>query len=103
MAEDVGRRRRLRRARQRRGAFIVEAVFTLPLFIIVFAAAIFLGKLYREKLDTLQASKAKAWAEAMQSCVQLDAQAALESIGLEQPDTETVTRSAKGMENMMPG
>lgn len=47
---------------------MVEAVMSMPFFILVFTILIFLGKLYREKLRTIREAKQAAWVTAMANC-----------------------------------
>jgi hypothetical protein len=66
-----GRARSLAAARARiraRGAILVEAVVVLPIFIIIFAGIVFVGKFYDAKLSVMRASRQSAWTEAMANC-----------------------------------
>lgn len=60
--------KRLARRRRQRGAAMVEAVMSIPFFIIIFTITIFLGKLYREKLRTIREAKQAAWVTASANC-----------------------------------
>ncbi len=58
-----------RRLRQRaRGAAMVEALVTIPFFITIFAATMFVGTFYGNKLKSLRESKQCAWQYAMVGC-----------------------------------
>jgi Flp pilus assembly protein TadG len=59
---------RMTRRPRRRGAVLVEALVVIPVFIIAFTGAIFLGNLYRQKLVTMQTARQAAWANAMAGC-----------------------------------
>jgi len=62
-------RRLKRRARTRqRGVATVEAVASLPFFILILAATVFTGRLYSEKLRTYTVARAEAWQAAMNGC-----------------------------------
>lgn len=56
-----------RRARQR-GAAMVEALVAIPFFIVVFAATMFVGSFYQEKMRTIAESKRCAWDHAINGC-----------------------------------
>lgn len=60
---------------------MVEALMSVPFFVIIFIMAIFLGKLYREKLRTMRESKQCAWAAAMANCEGGCGQASIEGLG----------------------
>lgn len=73
MSKQARHERRLRRARRarraaRRGAATVEAVASLPFFILILAATVFTGRLYRQKLNTYTVARGEAWDEAMNGC-----------------------------------
>lgn len=57
-----------RRRRRERGAAMAEALVAIPFFIIVFAATMFVGQVYKEKLATLRQSRLAAWSQAMKGC-----------------------------------
>jgi hypothetical protein len=59
---------RYRSQRKRRGAAMAEAIVAFPVFIVTFAMAIFLGRLYTEKLRTMREAKQCAWMSAMTGC-----------------------------------
>ena len=58
----------IRRRRRARGAAMVEALVTIPFFIIIFASMLYVGRLYGEKQRTLRQAKEYAWTFAMSNC-----------------------------------
>jgi hypothetical protein len=64
----VSTKEQLRRRRARRGAAMVEALATIPFFIIIFVSMLYVGKLYAEKQRTLRQAKEYAWVFAMKNC-----------------------------------
>lgn len=61
-------RNRVRKSRFRRGAAFIEAIVAIPFFILIFAATMFMGRLYNDKLKTLRQSREAAWATASAGC-----------------------------------
>ncbi len=60
---------RTRRARaSERGAAMVEGVVAIPFFLLMFAAIVFVGKLYETKLRVMRLTKESAWNYAMCNC-----------------------------------
>ena len=57
-----------RRRRRARGAAMVEAIVTIPFFIIIFVSIIFVGRLYRSKMKTHRESMASAWQKSVLGC-----------------------------------
>jgi len=47
---------------------MVEAVVAIPFFIIIFAAAMFVGKLYTSKITTMRVARDQAWEKAVAGC-----------------------------------
>lgn len=47
---------------------MVEALVAIPFFMIVFAAAIYVGDVYGSKLKTMRTARAQAWTHASGSC-----------------------------------
>jgi Flp pilus assembly protein TadG len=63
------RQKSRRKARQgERGAALVEAAVTIPFFITIFVALMFVGSLYTEKQRTVTLSRQQAWVYAMKNC-----------------------------------
>ena len=58
---------RIRRRRQR-GAALVEAAVSIPFFLMIFLAMVFIGQLFVEKQRTISLSRQQAWTFAMQNC-----------------------------------
>jgi len=56
------------RRRRQRGAAMVEALVTIPFFIVIFASMMYIGHLYGEKQKTLRLAKQYAWTYAMNNC-----------------------------------
>jgi hypothetical protein len=57
-----------RRGAARRGAAMTEAVVAIPFFIMMFAATLFIGETYRQKLRTHRTAREKAWVHASANC-----------------------------------
>ena len=60
-------RARIRR-RSQRGAAMVEAAVSIPFFIVIFMALVFVGGLYVQKMETVRLSRSVAWQYAMANC-----------------------------------
>lgn len=60
--------RRIRRRRRARGAAMVEAIVSIPFFIIIFVSMVFIGRLYRSKMSTHRQAMATAWQNATLGC-----------------------------------
>src|SRR5262245_38565927 len=60
--------RRATGRRRQRGAALVEALIVLPFFILSFACAVFIGKLYRDTIRGIGEAKNRAWATALNGC-----------------------------------
>lgn len=61
-------RARARRRASERGAAMVEGVVAIPFFLLMFAAVVFVGKLYETKLRVMRLAKESAWNYAMCNC-----------------------------------
>lgn len=68
MSKHSADQRRRRAKRTQRGAATVEAVASLPFFILILAATVFTGRLYSEKLRTFTVARGMAWQSAMNGC-----------------------------------
>lgn len=59
---------RASRRRRQRGAAMAEALVAIPFFILIFGSMVFIGNLYRSKLNTHRLSMENAWRESLIGC-----------------------------------
>lgn len=59
---------RAARRRRQRGAAMAEALVAIPFFILIFGSMVFIGNLYRSKLNTHRLSMENAWRESLMGC-----------------------------------
>lgn len=59
---------RARRRAGQRGAAMVEGLVAIPVFMVIFASAVYIQNLYTTKLRTMSVSRSSAWTNSMGSC-----------------------------------
>lgn len=59
---------RARRRAGQRGAAMVEGLVAIPVFMVIFASAVYIQNLYATKLKTMSDSRNSAWSNSMGAC-----------------------------------
>jgi hypothetical protein len=82
---------------------MTEAVVAIPFFIIMFAATVFIGDFYKQKLRTLREARQKAWVHASANCSSNEAETNTSDMSNVPPEGENPGQGAPGSDVLSKG